>query len=79
MKLADMELFTTTTDSPIVSATAVAAVRSGLERRASAARRPPVGSTRLIGTASRGPPGMIRNGAAIAIPANIAIVMTIPP
>ena len=52
-KLADIELLTTTTESPIVSATAVAAVRSGLDRSESAASRPPVGSRRRIGTASQ--------------------------
>jgi hypothetical protein len=78
-KLADIELLTTTTDSPIVNATAVAAVRSGLERSESPASRPPVGNTRRIGTASQRITGRMTKGAATAMPANIAIVMRIPP
>ena len=59
----------------MVSATAVAAVLSGLESSASAASRPPVGSTRFIGTASHRTTGRIRKGDAMAMPANIAIVI----
>ena len=79
MKLEDIELLTTTTESPIVSATAVAAVRSGLERSESAASRPPVGRSRRTGTASQRMTGRMMNGAAAAMPANIAIVIRIPP
>ena len=79
MKLDDIELLTTTTESPIVSATAVAAVRSGLERSESAASRPPVGRSRRTGTASQRMTGRMMNGAAAAMPANIAIVIRIPP
>jgi hypothetical protein len=63
----------------MVNATAVAAVRSGFDRSESAASRPPVGSTRRMGTASQRMTGRMTNGAATAIPANNAIVMTIPP
>ena len=63
-KLADMPLLTTNTDRPIVSATAVAAVRAGLER----ARRRPAGRRSAhslrSGTASTRTSGMITNGAA---------------
>ena len=65
-------------ESPIVSATAVAAVRSGLERSESAASRPPVGSSRRSGTASQRMTGRMMNGAAAAMPANIAIVSQDP-
>ena len=63
-KLEDIELLTTTTDSPIVSATAVAAVRSGLDSSESAASRPPVGNSRRSGHASQRMTGRITNGAA---------------
>ena len=80
MKLADIELLTTTTESPMVSATAVAAVRSGLEQERVGGEAP-AGREQAPRTARRAPrtTGMIRNGAAIAMPANIAIVSTIPP
>src|SRR5215213_7020460 len=78
MKLDDIELLTTTTESPIVSATAVAPVRSGLDSSESAASRPPVGRSRRTGTPSQRTTGRMMNGAAAAMPANIAIVIRIP-
>src|SRR5437763_795724 len=76
--LLDRALLTTTTDSPIVRATAVAAVRVGLNRVASDASRPAVGESRRRGTASARTKGVIRYGAARTMPRNIAIVSPIP-
>ena len=52
-------------------------MRSGLEMSEFAASRPPVGSSRRIGTASQRMTGMMMNGATTAMPANIAIVIAI--
>ena len=78
MKLEESVLLTTTTDRPIVSAAAVAAVRIGFAISASAASRPPAGNTRRSGHASARTTGRITNGARSAMPANIAIVSAIP-
>ena len=78
MKLDDIELFTSTTESPIVSAAAVAAVRPAFDRSESTASRPLAGKRRLNTGARPAATGRIRNGAASPIPTNISIVTSIP-
>ncbi len=62
----------------MVKAVAVAAVRPGSERAASAARRPSTGKARRSGQESPRTRGRIANGASRAIPKKIAIVPSIP-
>ena len=69
MKLADSVLLTTTTDRPMVSAAAVAAVRTGV-REQRVRGQPPAGRERpcAAARASTRTSGMITNGASSAMP-----------
>ena len=76
-KLADSVLLTTTTDRPIVSATAVAAVRAGFDSSASAASRPPAGNRRRSGTREQPDERHDHERRRSTMPTNIAIVSAI--
>ena len=77
-KLAPIEFTATTRARPIIRPVAVAAVRPGFERAASAARRPSTPKSLRSGHDSTRASGAMTNGDASAIPKKIAIVPVIP-